>query len=88
MDPTFCIQFLLPEPIRIACITVCRNEGWQAEAFAQGLVSNVAWLEHHRTQLKETPSEHHARKTPIAMFGGGMPSAGKTSLCRFVAEES
>ena len=87
MDPTFSILFLLPDPIRIACITVCRSEGWQAEALAQGLISNVAWLENHKTQLKETPSEHHARKAPIAMFGGGMPSAGKTSLCRFVTEE-
>ena len=84
MDESFSIQMLIPEPVRVACLVISASGGWQAEALMQGVVSNVAWLEHHQTELKETEREHHSRKATIAMFSGGMQSAGKSSLCQYV----
>ena len=52
----------------------------------QGVVSNVAWLEHHQTTLKATEREQHSRKATIAMFSGARRCAGKSSLCHYITE--
>ena len=86
MDERFSIQMLVPEPVRVACMVISASKGWQPEALMQGVVSNVAWLEHHQTTLKATEREQHSRKATIAMFSGARRCAGKSSLCHYITE--
>jgi len=79
-DDSFSIRMLLPVPFRVAIQTVALAEGWPAEGLLLAVASNVGWLEHHATRLKQRSTDDHGRSPNIGFFHGMDPSMGKSSL--------
>ena len=75
---------MIPVPFRLACQTVALAEGWPAEALVMGIASNVGWLEHHETRVKQRSIDEHERSPNIGFFEGMAPSLRKSSLKKFV----
>ena len=84
-DSGFGLRDLVPTPFRHAINTVALREGWQPECLLQEILTNIGWLEHHRTRLKLTLEEEHARSPNIPHFMGGDPSSRKSSKKEFAA---
>ena len=53
---------------------------WPVESLMNAVFSNVGWLEHRHTRLREYPGEEHGRSPNIPCFHGMDPSARKSSL--------
>ena len=82
-DPTLSLEDLVPLPFAVALSNLASHHGWSAEAIMQAFVSNVNWLEHEETVLRETDGDSWFCSPPIAMFGGAPPSSRKNSLAEF-----
>ncbi len=82
----YSIKLLMPIPFSLAIQTVASAEGWPAEALAIAIGSNVGWLEHHGTRLKQKQNDDHSRGQNIPFFQGMDPSLRKTSLKTFTTQ--
>jgi hypothetical protein len=82
-DTTFSTRLLLPMPFKVAIQTVALSEGWPTEGLALAIASNVGWLEHPQTRIKQRSTDDHHRSANIGFFHGMDPSLGKSSLKSF-----
>ena len=78
-DPTFSLRGLLPVPFQRVLARVSAKEEWPVESLMNAVFSNVGWLEHHHTRLREYPGEEHGRSPNIPCLHGMDPSARKSS---------
>ena len=83
-DSQFSLRHLIPYPFRVAIQTVALSEGWPAEGLALAVASNVGWLEHPATRIRQRVADEHQRSPNIGIFHGMDPSLGKSSLKRYV----
>ena len=83
---SYSIKLLVPIPFAVAIQTVSLAEGWPPEALAIAIGSNVGWLEHHGTRLKQRRNDAHSRGQNIGFFQGMDPSMRKSSLKTFVTQ--
>ena len=82
----YSIKKIMPVPFALAIQTVASAEGWPTEALAIAIASNVGWLEHHETRLKQKQSDEHSRGQNIPFFQGMDPSLRKSSLKTFTTQ--
>ncbi|CAJ1410204.1 unnamed protein product [Effrenium voratum] len=85
-DSAFDINLLAPAPIITAVQTMCKAQGWCAEAALQGLFTVTGWLEHVDTRIQISEGEEHAR-TPLAAFFGSRASNRKSSMHKWLLQE-
>ena len=69
-DPQFTLRGLLPVPFQQAITRVALSQGWCTESFLIAILSNIGWLEHSKTRLREVPGELHGRTPNIPCTAG------------------
>ncbi|CAJ1403999.1 unnamed protein product, partial [Effrenium voratum] len=86
-DSAFDINLLAPVPIITAVQTMCKAQGWWAEAALQGLFTVTGWLEHVDTRIQISEGEEHARTPTLAAFFGSRASNRKSSMHKWLLQE-
>ncbi|CAJ1375581.1 unnamed protein product [Effrenium voratum] len=86
-DSAFDINLLAPVPIITAVQTMCKAQGWCAEAALQGLFTVTGWLEHVDTRIQISEGEEHARTPTLAAFFGSRASNRKSSMHKWLLQE-
>ena len=72
---------ILPDAWASAVITVAKAQGFHPEMFHLGLVSNLSFMDHHRTKLRITgPSDQRAIISDIAVVLGSSASCKKSHM--------
>ena len=79
----YSLRLYCPAPFRKALSCISSHHGWPKEALLQGLLVNVAWMEHHGTRLVDYYQAEHKRACTIAAFLGATPSLRKSSMRKF-----
>lgn len=83
-DPVFRAELLMPRPFRRAIASVCRREQWPEEAFHQGIMALIGWMEHHGTRLHVRGPSGHSRTTNVPALYGAPPSMRKSSMLSYL----
>ena len=86
-DPDFSFHLLFPTPASAAIATMARSQGWCAESLAGVLASNIAFLEHAATRIKDRPEAIHICSAAIPVFVAAASSARKSSLISYSTQD-